>query len=995
MSGAVPATAVTDAQARLAVECGLLASAQAGRAAELLTEPDRRFLSGLAARTPADRDAWLAVRRASLAEAGRRIADGSITPRQAAETLDEQTAGETFPCLPFELLLRRRGAIDGAGELPTIQSAPLAPLATRAGDTVLEAPDQAADTHPGTAAVPVRDAAEALPEGKRFGKYVLQKEVGRGGCGTVYRAWQIDLARTVAIKTLNSLEGRPEDVARFQQEARLAARLRHPHIATVYEVGKVEEQHYIAMEFIDGPTLKDAIAQGGLDVEAILRRVRDVARALAYAHAEGVIHRDIKPENIMIAADRTPRILDFGLARQVADRTQLTVSGTILGTPAYMSPEQANGETRGIDARTDVYSLGAVLYYSISGKPPFAGSSLIETVYQVIEKDPPALGRIRPDLPREVVVICESAMEKDRERRYAGAALLADDIDRWLAGEAIQARPTTWTHRLRKRVRKHPGAVAVACVAAVALAAGYGEYERRTLRLAADGARKDAAARRMTEEKQRREEAQRLFDQARFQRGKDALALLDRALEVDPTHLEALSLRVQLRRQAKDFAGAKADLDAILAVAPDDVKATLLRALLLDQVFGDQEAAMAEYDRLVGMKVQPEVGLTARGRAKMLRGDLAGAIEDFGEAIRANGAYGDAWANRGSALARLGRLREALRDLRHVAQIEPDNIVVYHYLGFVHHRTSDYAQAIVYFDQAIQRNPLYADAHLGRGRALAEIGRLQEAEEACRKASELRPQDAGPLVTLGFVQQEMGRLEEARATLERAIRMSPGSGAQNNLGLVYYEERKYEESLAELDRAMALNPKDPIILRNRARTLIQLRKYEEAVRDCDAALERNAWYPEAYLTRGWAQFWLRQPASAVRSYEKYIEMAPNDRYRLEGESGMRGALAFVHAAGKKWVPATDHVRAAEAALAAGDLEGAGQAAAAAAQANPLLWTPHLVACRLAVRRKDLPAARAALAQARDAGFPFMAAFLQSAGMDAAREDPELAAMAAE
>ncbi len=1009
-----PEAAATDLE--LAVACGLLTTGQAIRGRDgaasiedLIPPAAARFLDWFRELPESDRRAWLSVRLASLGLVRRLVAAGEVTLSQAADALQDQIEARERPCRPVEAYLLRRGFLDANADLPTFPGTTSTPSAvSRESDTIVAAPGSVDDAQAETWKGPPRDGKSRLPapgeapkpEGRPFGKYVLIEEVGRGGCGTVYRAWQNDLCRIVALKTLSASESGAVDLARFQQEARLAARLRHPHIATVYEVGEVEGIHYIAMEFVDGPTFKDAILRKELDPDAALRRVRDVARALAYAHGEGVIHRDIKPENIMIAQDRSPRIMDFGLARQLTERNQITISGTILGTPAYMSPEQANGETHHLDGQTDVYSLGAVLYFALVGKPPFLGTSLIETMYQVIEKDPPPLGRLRPDLPFEVVVICETAMDKDRTRRYPGAAALADDLDRHLAGDPIQARPATWTHRMRKRARKHRALVRVTAGCVLALALGGWEYHRRTARLSAEAALREeetrALERKVAAERARRAEAQRLLDQARLLGGKDALAVLDKAVEADGEFVEALFTRASLRRAMGDGQGALADLDELLRIQPTDARAVVVRAGLLDQVFGEHDRALAEYDRLVEMDVKKEVALTARGRARQIRRDHDAAIADFTAALKVNPQYADARVNRGASYVQIGRLREALDDLHTVARQEPDNAILYHWLGVIHHSTSDYQEALRYADLAVQRNPMYADAWLQRSHSLSELGRLQEAEESCRRAASLRPRDVTALAVLGFVQKERGDLQAARETLERALQLEPASAAVlNNLGLVHQALRDYPKSLEFLDRALESNPNDAIALRNRARSYIDLGKWDQALADCDRALQINPYYPQVWLTRGDILFWQRKLVSSIRSHEKYLEMAPNDRYFRDGESGIQGALAFIRAAGKSFTPARDHAKESENALKAGDSEKAREHAAAAAKANPLLWSPHLLTARAAARARDTAAVREALIKARDAGFPFLPAFLQHPDLDSARDDPAVRTLTGE
>ncbi len=321
-----------------------------------------------------------------------------------------------------------------------------------------------------------------------IGRFTVVERLGRGGFGVVYKASDPLLARHVAVKMPRSgYFASAEDEERFLREARNAARLRHPHIVRIHEIDRHHGVPYIVSEFIEGQTLADLLTRQRLDFGESARLLIAVAEALEYAHQQHVVHRDVKPSNILIDAEGHPYVTDFGLARRDDAEITITLDGQVLGTPAYMSPEQAAGEPARVDRRSDVYSLGVVLYHALCGELPFHGTRRM-LVQQVLQDEPRPLRRINEHVPRDLETITLKAMSKEPQRRYATARELADELRRWLNGEPIHARPLGRTGRLVRWGRRNPvtaglcAAIAALLITSAVVAASWA-WRERVLRL--------------------------------------------------------------------------------------------------------------------------------------------------------------------------------------------------------------------------------------------------------------------------------------------------------------------------------------------------------------------------------------------------------------------------------------------------------------------------------------------------------------------------------
>ena len=398
------------------------------------------------------------------------------------------------------------------------------------------------------------DPTEAIEPGPwpEIPGYVIEAELGRGGMGVVYKARQVGLNRLVALKmVLAGTHAKTDDLLRFLAEAETAAHLRHHGIVQIFESGRAGGLPYFTLEFVDGGSLADRLAGGPLPPADAARVALQLAEAAAHAHSAGVVHRDLKPSNILMTADGTPKITDFGLARRLEAGAGLTRTGAVIGTPAYMSPEQARGDLKTVGPLGDVYSLGAVLYEMLTGRPPFRADNAMNTLSLVLNAAPPRPRSANGAIPRDLETIALRCLEKEPGKRYASAGALADDLRRFLDGRAILARRASAAEKLRRWARRNPAVASLTAAVFLSLAAGVvvssvlavrASDSARDARDARGRAEANAAAAQDAERDRTEQLWQTLIERARAGRTSgrtgqryDGLAALKQAAAIRPT----------------------------------------------------------------------------------------------------------------------------------------------------------------------------------------------------------------------------------------------------------------------------------------------------------------------------------------------------------------------------------------------------------------------------------------------------------------------------
>jgi serine/threonine protein kinase len=341
-----------------------------------------------------------------------------------------------------------------------------------------------------------------LSLGPQVPGYEILAELGRGGMGVVYQARQIALKRVVALKMiLAGKHASPAELARFRAEAEAVAQFQHPHIVQIHEGGEHHGLPYFSLEFVDGGNLTQKLAGTPLPVRQAAELMEMLARAMHYAHQRGIVHRDLKPANVLLTADGTPKVTDFGLAKRLVGDAGQTTSGAILGTPSYMAPEQAAGKTKEVGPPADVYALGAILYEVLTGRPPFRAATPLDTLLQVVSDEPVPPSRLQSKVPRELETICLKCLQKEPRKRYASAEALAEDLRRFLNGEPIWSRPVGAWERGWRWCQREPVVAGLLGAVAAALVLGMGATSFFALR----------AQKRQTEAEEQRDRAELLL----------------------------------------------------------------------------------------------------------------------------------------------------------------------------------------------------------------------------------------------------------------------------------------------------------------------------------------------------------------------------------------------------------------------------------------------------------------------------------------------------
>jgi serine/threonine protein kinase/tetratricopeptide (TPR) repeat protein len=782
------------------------------------------------------------------------------------------------------------------------------------------------------------------PASQRVAGYEIVEVLGRGGMGVVYKARQTSLNRLVALKMLvaGSHAG-PDLLARFHAEAEAVAHLEHPNIVHIYDVGQTEGLPYLALEFVAGSTLARKLEGKPQPADEAARMVLTLARAMHFAHQRGILHRDLKPANILLRrkseisnpksetgqvkvsdfgfriSDFEPMITDFGLAKQLGAGERLTRTGEVMGTPSYMAPEQGAGTTREIGPAVDVYALGAILYEMLTGRPPFLAESPVETVMQVLGQEPVPPRRLREKVPADLETICLKCLEKKPGKRYGSAGELAADLDRYLHGQPIMARPTPRWERVVKWAKRRPAMAAlisVSVVAIVSLLVGFAVYSAR---LDAYNTRLDAE--KQTAEKQRERADKRLVK---------AMAALDRLTQVsegeeelaNEPHMEALRRKLLedalkfyeelLREEEADpelrYETGRAYFRAggirLAQGKQEEAKAAFDQAIVLFQTLAEQHPEKPVYRKDLANSCQ-RLGDTLRDLDRLTDADKAyhqaldlqnELVQEFPDERDYRHDYAMSFNELGNLLYDALRrsdegkkahqealaLREKLAaDFPEVPEYQKDLSQSYHNVAWGLHDAGKYGEAEKIYNKAVAIRQKLADEFpkkavyrqfLGRtlnnlGGCLRGAGQFDRAEEVLGKVVALREKLTTEFPRVTRYWEELGDIH-------------------NHLGLFYEQKKEFSKSLQAHQEALKIreklaqeNPSVPLFARTVVDSysnvgLINLRQqsYAAAIAACNQALRLNPKHKWAYNNRGLAYYRSKEYAKAIEDFDAAIQL---------------------------------------------------------------------------------------------------------------------------
>jgi serine/threonine-protein kinase len=721
--------------------------------------------------------------------------------------------------------------------------------------------------------------------------------------GVVYQARQCSLKRLVALKMI--LAGLHADATmrlRFRTEAEAVARLQHPNIVQIYEVAEFDGRPFLSLEYLDGGSLLRQTAGAAQPERPAARLVETLARAVHYTHQRGILHRDLKPNNILLTADGTPKITDFGLAKVLDADLGPTRSATVLGTPSYMAPEQAAGDAKKVGTPADVYSLGAILYELLTGRAPFQGATPLSTLEQVRTQEPVPPRRLRRSVSRDLETICLKCLEKEPGQRYPSAEALADDLHRFLEGQPIRARPVSVWRRLGRSARRRPALVAVA-LAAVALV----------------GMLLTAWSSFRTPEQQprhRAEEKYRLFVQRRNE------ALVYGLLAPDQG---ALFLGAEAKATLKKAASAAREALALAGVGGESVPTALAPDLP-----APRKAAIAADCYTLLLVLAGAVGqqpLRGEGRQERHREALRilARARQLGFQTRAY------QFRRANFLERLGE-RAAARQARDRATALPPQGALDHFLiGEEHYRRGHWERARNSFNRALGLEPAHFWAQFFLAVCQLKVQRWEAAKAGLNACLTQQPDFVWAYLFRSFANTKLQALPEAQADLQKALRLHPNADARYALfltrGILHFNRSALTRAAADFRKARALKPtqynaylnlaqvylargqfaqaeqqirtalrfRPPVRVvvgyhLERGRSLLRAKKYAAALRACKDALELSPRQPLPQEVRGRALLALGRYQQAERAFDQYLRTGgekTSDLFRGRGRARMK------------------------------------------------------------------------------------------------------------
>ena len=763
---------------------------------------------------------------------------------------------------------------------------------------------------------------ESMP---RLDDYELLSQLGQGGMGIVYKARHRRLHRHVALKTFRP--GRcpsPRELIRFRTEAEAIARLQHPNIVQIFEIGEAEGVPYLALELAEQGTLAHKLLQLQFKPRAAAELIDTLARAVHHAHERHIVHRDLKPANVLFTRGGIPKITDFGLAKILREDAEAlrdaTRTGESIGTPRYMAPEQAAGRHDRIGPATDVYALGTILYECLTGQVPFVSTSAVETMDRIRSEEPSPPRRLQRSIPRDLETICLNCLHKEPDRRYASAQALAEDLHRFLGGEPVHARPTPGWERVWKWCRRHPthaALVAVGLLLAFTFLAAMVVHNRLEAERLADLRIEVAGL--MTEGQEALQRGEEDTAQARFRRawlliqGEPALRDYDTGISgwLDHSRRAANQQRWKQRIPPREFDDLRdeAILQSVcldpLRHAPVRIARQAIQAALELTIAGDP-----------AWDLERELLVLLDADMVSLEGDAAGAIVRLDESGLSSRLVHQ---RRATYLERMGRKAEAdserlraeqfpptdlptarflsavdqlrcqnldgaIRDFDKVLDAEPEHFMARLCIAVCFVRQKRPGEAKVALTACLAQRPRFVFSYLFRGQANLQLGEPADALQDFQRGLDMNPPDSARFALLtnkGLLHFRLQQVDQARIMLKEATELLPDecSGWENRARV---EARQGRWTVAEghFAKAISLQPKNPSVYRTRSACHREGKKWAEALADLDRALEREP-APSPIraidqVQRACLLFRLNRIAEALQATQESLRMTVDD-----------------------------------------------------------------------------------------------------------------------
>jgi serine/threonine protein kinase/tetratricopeptide (TPR) repeat protein len=796
-------------------------------------------------------------------------------------------------------------------------------------------------------------------EGVLVPGYEILQELGRGGMGVVYKARHVRLQRLVALKMiLAGAHAGASGLARFRAEAEAVAQLQHPNIVQIYETGEHEGRPYFSLEFVEGGSLEERLRESSLPPRAAAEVIETLARTMAVAHQRGIVHRDLKPANILLgvvsgqttllrkeqmsgavlpgdhwARNTVPKIADFGLAKRVDDDSGQTHSGTILGTPSYMAPEQAEGKNRELGPPADIYALGAIFYELLASRPPFKAGNPIDTIRQVIEQEPVPPRQLEPGVPRDLETICLKCLQKDPARRYASATELADDLRRFLNDEPIRARPTPAWERAWKWSKRRPTLVALLGVSVAAAVALVLFIIWHNVSLQGELIQARAEERLAREREQEAIEAQRLS-----------------RIEAEG---EKLFHDAQVAVAARDWASARLHLTKVLAAIGDEPRLKQQKApaeALLGKVEkqlrveADRQASQARFQQFVGLRdealflgclytgmdlagnikatravVQRALGVYAISVDKALRGPpaldahlddarkrevladcyqlllilaeteaqsaLIGQSSDQPRGLREAGRllkqalrFGPAsrayHLRQARYLRLLGDQAGAQREEKAAAGLPIRHVLDHFLVGDEYYRRTQFKEALEEFNRVLHRQPSHFWAQYLGALCLLRLHRPAEATALLGACLAQRGDFVWIYLLRGFAHAELLAFDAAEADFQKALQLRLDESSRYvlfvNRGVLRVRQSRLDDAISDLKMAINLKPREYQAYVNLALAYRRQKKLDAALKQLDRAIDIEPKLADLYRRRARLQLERKELTLALADFDQAI-----------------------------------------------------------------------------------------------------------------------------